>query len=119
MNTTTNLAMEYSFGDGVNYNFETTGRGLCIGVKCRVLSMTLDVGEGKDYNGFAAITVALVKDGTVSTQLQVTAEDNNNTAVKEFTGTTEIFLPGEVINFRTMAGIGKRALVTAWFERII
>lgn len=110
---------EWSFGDSATGI--PTGRGLVIGVRCRILAMTLDVGNNSEDDDFSTVSVMIVKDGVNQNPLTVSALTDNTPSFRTFTGLSSIqetFDPGNVINFRTTQGSGRRAVVTAWFERI-
>ena len=109
---------EWSFGNGASGY--PLARGLVIGVpKCRVLSMTLDIGEAAAFPAIS--TVQLTKNGT-DTGFSVQTNYSDGDAGRR-TGynraTTDItFTGGQVLNFRTSQGGSEtnRGVVCVWLE---
>ena len=113
---------EWSFGNGASGY--PLARGLVIGVpKCRVLSMTLDIGEAAAFPAIS--TVQLTKNGTptgfgVQTSVNFTGADTNrHTGYSTPTFLIE-FTAGQVVNFKTTQGgsTTQRGVVCVWFERL-
>ena len=100
-------------------------RGVVIGVpKCKVISMTLDVGDSNTNSGtIEKATVKLTKNGN-DTEFHVsTSYASGRTTgynVVDPGDADVIFEGGDTVNFRTTEGGGntQRGVVCAWFERL-
>ena len=115
---------EWSFGNGASGY--PLSRGIVIGVrKCKVLSMTLDIGhQTNDDNSITPeqSTVQLTKNGTgTGFQVQTSFDYSAGRRTGYSTATTDIiFTGGQVVNFKTTQGGSNtnRGVVCVWFERL-
>jgi hypothetical protein len=115
-----NPRSEWNFGNGGGA-YQLT-QGLVIGVpSCRVISMTLSVGNTTVVPTDTA-TVQLTKNGDPQVGAEVTVVKNRTG--KQYTEITSdiTFNGGDVVNFLTLAptvniNSTNRAVVTVWFER--
>jgi len=105
---------EFSYGDGESgYPY---ARGLAMGVSCKLIALSIDVGTTVAVTGVSSVVV--MKDGSSSGDVVSTTSANYNTKCQTFSSGVA-FSPGQVLSFKTLMGHGtsNRAVVTAWFER--
>ena len=116
---TTQDTSEWSFGNGASGY--PLSRGIVIGVpKCRVLSMTLDIGSAynDDNNITPAIsTVRLTRNGgDTGYGVQTSTHYDAGRRTGYSTPTTDIiFTVGQVVNFMTTQGGDNTNLIGEWY----